>query len=98
MAKLTLPTRYRFGDDVVEVLPYFLYEVSQYLTTSNKFYCIKSEFIKRDNALTIKNSVSVKQFKGYTIDTHINCIAVTEEFVKSNKLKVYERKNKLHNR
>lgn len=98
MAKLTLPARYRFGDDVVEILPYFLYEVSQYISTSNKFYCIKSEFIKRNTALNIKNSISVKQFNGYTIDTHINCIAVTEEFVNSNKLKVYERTDKLHRR
>lgn len=75
-------------------MPYFLYEVSIYKITKNMAALMASQFYKSDKPLTIKNDVTVKKYKDYSIVRYVDVLGVTEEFVEENNLPIYEPKNK----
>ena len=75
-------------------MPYFLYEVSVYKITKNMAALMASQFYKSDKALTIKNDVTVKRYKDYSIVRYVDVLGVTKEFVEENNLPIYEPKTK----
>lgn len=90
MAKPTVPTTYRLQGNRVEIMPYFLYEVSIYKITKNMVSLIDSQFYKSDRQLTIKKNTTVKKYKEYSIVRYVDVLGVTKEFIKENNLPIYE--------
>lgn len=94
MEKPTIPQIYLFGDSRVEILPYFLYEVSIYKIAKNMAALMASQLYKSDKALTIKKDVTVKKYKDHSIVRYVDVLGVTKEFVEENNLPIYESKVK----
>lgn len=94
MEKLTIPTTYLLQGNIVETMPYFLYEVSVYKIAKNIAALIGSRFYKSDKLLKIKNDLTVKKFKDYKVVRYINILGVPKEFVEENNLPIYEAKPK----
>lgn len=94
MEKHTVPKTYRLGDKQVEVMPYFLYNVSVYKITKDVASLLFSQFYKSDKALNIKREVTSRKYKGYSIVRYIDILGVTKEFVEENNLPLYEIKKK----
>jgi hypothetical protein len=94
MGKPTIPILYRLEDDIVEVLPYFLYEVSIYNTTKSMVELRATQFYKSDKFLNIKDKVTEIKYKGHSMTRHVTVLGVTEEFVRENKLSLYQVKSK----
>lgn len=90
MVKPTIPVSYRFGGDRIEPMPYFLYEVIIYKATKNMAGLLDSKYYKSDKLLKIKNEVTCKKFKDYQIIRYINLLGAPMEFIKENKLPIYE--------
>lgn len=76
-------------------MPYFLYEVNLYKITGDMASLLGSRFFKSDKALEIKNDVTVKKFKGYSVIRYIDMLGAPIEFIKENKLPLYKPKKKL---
>lgn len=94
MEKPTVPTTYLLQGNRVEILPYFLYEVSVYKITKNMAALMGSQFYKSDKLLTIKEDVTIKKFKDYSVVRHVDILGVTKEFVEENNLPIYEAQTK----
>ena len=94
MEKPTVPTTYLFHGDRVEIMPYFLYEVSVYKITKNMAALMGSQFYKSDKPLTIKKDSTIKKYKDYSIVRYVDILGVTKEFVEENNLPIYEIKKK----
>lgn len=90
MAKPTIPVSYRFGENRIEPMPYFLYEVSIYKVTKNMAGLLDSKYYKSDKLLKIKDEVTCKKFKDYQIIRYIDLLGAPMEFIKENKLPIYE--------
>lgn len=90
MAKPTIPVSYQFGESRIEPMPYFLYEVSIYKVTRNMSCILASKYFKSDKLLKIKNRVECKKFVGYQIIRYIDLLGAPMEFIKENKLPIYE--------
>lgn len=90
MEKPTVLTTYLLHGNRVEIMPYFLYEVSVYKITKNMAALIGSQFYKSDKPLTIKKDVTVKKCKDYSIVRYVDILGVTKEFVEENNLPTYE--------
>ena len=90
MEKPTIPVSYHFGEDRVEPMPYFLYEVSIYKIAKNMAGLLDSKYFKSDNLLKIKNEVTCKKFKDYKIVRYINLLGAPMEFIEENNLLIYE--------
>lgn len=83
---------YLIGDNKVEIMPYFLYEVSIYKITKNMAYLIDSQLYKSDKVLKVRNDVTVKKYRNYSIVRYITILGVTKEFVEENDLPIYKKK------
>lgn len=94
MEKPTTPQTYLFGDNSVEIMPYFVYEVSVYKITQNMASLMVSKLYKSDKVLMIKQPVTIKKYKDYSIYRYIDVLGVTKEFVEENNLPIYEPKVK----
>lgn len=90
MAKPTIPVSYRFGENRIEPMPYFLYEVSIYVITKNMASLFDSKYFKSNKLLKIKNEVVCKKFKGYKIVRYVDLLGAPMEFIKENNLSIYE--------
>lgn len=90
MEKPTNPILYRSGNNKVEQMPYFLYEVSTYKIIGNMAFLINSKYYKSDKAITSRSIT--KKYPGYTIVYYIEVIGVTENYIKENHLKQYKKK------
>ncbi len=90
MEKLTIPVSYRFGENRIESMSYFLYEVNIYKVTKNMTCLLDSKYYKSDKLLKIKNEVTCKKFKNHQIIRYINLLGAPIEFIKENKLPIYE--------
>ena len=90
MEKPTIPVSYHFGEDRVEPMPYFLYEVSIYKIAKDMACLLDSKYFKSDNLLKIKNEVTHKKFKDYQIVRYINLLGAPMEFIEENNLQIYE--------
>lgn len=94
MEKPTIPQTYLLEDNRVEILPYFLYEVSIYKITKDTAALMASQFYKSEKALTLKKDVTIKRYKDYSIVRYVDVLGVTQEFVEENNLPTYESKVK----
>lgn len=90
MEKPTIPKTYLLQDNRVEILPYFLYEVSVYKITKNMVALMGSQFYKSNQLLTIKEDVTVKKYKDYSVVRYVDILGVTKEFMEENHLPIYE--------
>lgn len=90
MAKPTIPVSYRFGENRIEPMPYFLYEVSVYKIAKNMAGLLDSKFFKSDKLLKIKNEVTCKKFKDYQIVRYVDLLGAPMEFIEENNLPIYE--------
>ena len=90
---MTKPTKvytiYRFGNDKVEELPYFLYEVTLYEISKNTARLLKSTYYKSDKLLITKKEIC-KKVKNKLIVKSINLLGVPFSFIKENNLKKYQ--------
>ena len=92
MEKPTIPVSYRFGEDRVEPMPYFLYEVSIYKITKNMASLMDSQLYKSDKVLKVRNDITVKKYRAYSIVRYVTILGVTKEFVEENDLPIYKKK------
>lgn len=95
MEKHTDQKTYLLQDNRVEVMPYFLYEVSVYKITKDMAALMGSKFYKSDKPLNIKKDVTVKKCKDYDIVRYVDILGVTQEFVDEEKLPLYKPKKKV---
>ena len=87
------PKIYRFGHHLVEILPYFLYEVTVYKITKNTVAIVNSQYYKSSRLLNIKKDTLIVRRNGYIIVTYLNILGVTQEFLENNNLQLYLKKN-----
>lgn len=90
MAKPIIPTTYLLHGNRVEIMPYFLYEVSVYKITKNMASLMGSCYYKSDKILTIKDDVTIKKINNCNIIRYVDLLAVTKEFVEENNLPMYD--------
>lgn len=90
MAKPTPPISYRYEDNRIEPMPYFLYEVSVYRVSKNMAGILKSKFYKSNKLLDIKNVSEYKSYGSYAIIKYIDLLGAPMEFIEENKLPIYE--------
>lgn len=79
----------------VEILPYFLYELSISKYWKNGYCLISSKFYKIDKPLSIKHYNVFRKFNGYLIGKELTPIGVTQEFANYNNLQKYIPKKKI---
>ena len=90
MEKPTIPVSYRFGENRIEPMPYFLYEVSIYKLTKNMACILDSKFYKSDKLLKIKKDVEYKKVKDGSIVRYVDLLGAPMEFIQENNLPIYE--------
>lgn len=90
MAKPTIPVSYLFGENRIEPMPYFLYEVSIYKIAKDMVGLLGSKYYKSDKLLKIKNEVEYKKFKDYQVVRYIDLLGAPMEFIEENNLPIYE--------
>ena len=83
---------YLIGDNKVEIMPYFLYEVSIYKITKNMASLMDSQLYKSDKVLKVRNDITVKKYRAYSIVSYVTILGVTKEFVEENDLPIYKKK------
>lgn len=81
---------YRFGDDKIEVLSYFLYEVTIYQVSKDMVRLLESKYYKSDKILKVKDTVI--KYKNYSIIRNITLLAAPFEFIKENNLQELKKK------
>ena len=87
------PVTYRFENSQIEVLPYFLYEVSVDKLWKNGFCCLKSRYFKSNKFLKVKGE-EIKYFDGYSIVRSIILLGTPYSFIKEHNLPIYKLKDK----
>lgn len=92
MEKPTETTNYRFGDDKIEVMPYFLYEVTIYQICKSMARLLESKYYKSDKLLKVKDTAI--KYSDYSIVRNITLLAAPIEFIKENNLQEYQLKKK----
>lgn len=80
---------YLFGNNKIEVLPYFLYEVTVYELSRNMARLLASNYYKTDRVLTIKRNAS-KRYKNKLYIKNVDLLGAPFDFIKENKLKKYQ--------
>ena len=83
---------YLIGDNKVEIMPYFLYEVSIYKITKNMASLMDSQLYKSDKVLKVRNDITVNKYRDYSIVRYVTILGVTKEFVEENDLPIYKKK------
>lgn len=73
-------------------MPYFLYEVSIYKITKNMASLMDSQLYKSDKVLKVRNDITVKKYRAYSIVRYVTILGVTKEFVEENDLPIYKKK------
>lgn len=89
MAKHIVPTSYLSGTERIEIMPYFLYEISAYKIYKDRVELLYSEMKAYKDKLNIKKW-SIKIKKGdYILLKCISWLGAPEEFIINNNLKLY---------
>lgn len=81
---------FRFGNDKIEVLPYFLYEVTIYQISKNMVRLLESKYYKSDKLLNVKDTAI--KYKNYSLVRNITLLAAPIEFIKENNLQELKKK------
>lgn len=88
---------YRYNDDQIEVLPYFLYEVDLYRIEPMRANLLASKFIKSNKLLDVEEVKVIKRFKNLSIDRFVTLLGAPKSFIEENNLPKYELKKKKKN-
>lgn len=81
---------FRFGNDKIEVLPYFLYEVTIYQISKSMVRLLESKYYKSDKLLNVKDTAI--RYKNYSLIRNITLLAAPIEFIKENNLQELKKK------
>ena len=81
---------FRFGNDKIEVLPYFLYEVTIYQISKSMVRLLESKYYKSDKLLNVKDTAI--RYKNYSLVRNITLLAAPIEFIKENNLQELKKK------
>ena len=84
------PVTYRFEGSQIEVLPYFLYEVSVDKLWKNGFCNLRTRFFKADKFLKVCLMEETKRFDGYSIVRSITLLGAPYSFIKERNLPIYK--------
>lgn len=79
-----------FGNDKIEVLPYFLYEVTIYQISKSMVRLLESKYYKSDKLLNVKDTAI--RYKNYSLIRNITLLAAPIEFIKENNLQELKKK------
>lgn len=79
-----------FGNDKIEVLPYFLYEVTIYQISKSMVRLLESKYYKSDKLLNVKDTAI--KYKNYSLVRNITLLAAPIEFIKENNLQELKKK------
>lgn len=84
------PITYRYEGCQIEVLPYFLYEVSIYESHRNRFNVLDSKMYTSNKFLKVKTRTTLRKTKEYEIVRFIDLLGAPMSFIKENNLPIYE--------
>lgn len=79
---------YRFNNLQIEVLPYYLYEVSIYKCRDKEYSLLESKFYKSDKFIT--PYTKSKTYKDSRIEKDVTLLGAPIEFIEDNRLPLYE--------
>lgn len=91
MVEPTTSESYRFKDNKIKVMPYFLYEISIYKITKNMVNMLDSKYFKSNKLLGICNEYN--KFRNNLIVKYVDLLGAPIEFIKENNLPLYELRN-----
>lgn len=83
---------YRYEDCQIEVLPYFLYEVSIYRIALMRANILSTRYYTSDKLLKVKEVEVIKHFKNFNIKRFITLLGAPKSFIEENNLPIYELK------
>lgn len=83
---------YIYEGSKIEVLPYFLYEVSIYKYWKNGFCLLGNKFFKTNKPLRQYNNF--KYFKEYFVEKEVSLLGAPIEFIEELNLIIYKPKKK----
>lgn len=87
--------RYRHWDGYpIEVLPYFLYEVSLYWMSPRRSNMLSCRYYTSDKPLKVKTVEVIKRFKHFHLERFITLLGAPMSFIEDNKLPIYETNQK----
>lgn len=81
---------YVFNGLRIEVLPYFLYEVSLHKYWKNGYCLLGTRYFRSDSLLAIKKDRKYKKCKDYIVEKEICLLGAPYGFIRENNLPVYE--------
>lgn len=87
---------YRFEGGQIEVLPYFLYEVSIDKVWKNGFCNLKNRFFKSDRFLRVVLTEDIRRYNEYSIVRSVTLLGAPYGFIKENNLPIYKLYSKKH--
>lgn len=80
------PGVYNYQGLEIEMLPYFLYEVSLYKIEPKRANILSSRFYISNKLLKVKDTEIIKHFKNFNVTRFITLLAAPESFIKENNL------------
>lgn len=84
------PKEWYIGDSgLIEVLPYFAYEISLHKYWKNGYCLLGSKLYKSDRPLDIKKGLAINKQKDYTLEKEITLVGAPKGFLEENKFKLY---------
>lgn len=86
---------YRYLDSPIEVLPYFLYEITLYRIDPRRCNILSSRYYTSNKLLSVPGVEVVKRFRSFHIERFITLLGAPKSFIEENKLPVYEPKQKI---
>ena len=89
MAKRTVPESFLSGTERIEVMPYFVYEISIYKLCENRAELLDSRIKVFKDKLNIKKWAKKKKFKDFIIMEYITWLGAPEEYIINNNLTPY---------
>ena len=95
MEKLTNQTNnqtYRYQDNQIEVLPYFLYAVDICIVAPKISLSFGYRYYTSNKLLNVKEVEVIKRFNNFNIERFITLLGATISFIKENNLSIYELK------
>lgn len=88
---------YRYEGYQIEVLPYFLYEVSIYRCCKDRFNVLNNKMFTSNKFLNLKTREVLKRTKDYELVRFIDLLGAPQSFIEENNLPIYELINKRKN-
>lgn len=88
------PVTYRYQDSQIEVLPYFLYEVSIYKAAPKMSSILSSKFYTSKKLLEVEEMTILKRFRNFDIERYVTLLGAPQSFIEENNLPIYELKKR----